>query len=159
LLVNLAGVLGVAGAIGMAWTGQFRWFSPLWMIPALWMWRFTIPRQGEIVVRAPLGPKSIRLAAALAALLAGCVVVFPFTQGDKQELTTMWATVLLMVLGFSAFAVAFGIYAEQEKFTRERTPEWIGRAVAAWNAEAKSGAWALGRESGQSLSTVSAGDS
>jgi hypothetical protein len=158
LLVYLAGALGVAGAIGMAWTGQARWFAPLWMIPALWMWRFTIPRQGEIVVRSPLGPKSIRMSAGLAALLAGSAVIFPFTQGDKQELITMWSMVLLMVLGFSACAVAFGIYAEQEKYTTERTPEWIGRAVAVWNAEAKSGAWAILPEKPPTFGAIGASD-
>jgi len=146
LLVYLAGVLGVAGAIGMTWTGQVRWFSPLWIIPALWMWRFTIPRQGEIVVRAPLGPKSFRLAGVLASMLAVLAVSFWFAQGERGELLTNWAIVLTLVLFLASLAVAFSIYAEQEKYTTERTPEWIGRALAAWNAEAKSGAWALGRE-------------
>jgi hypothetical protein len=158
LLACIAVALAVSGTIGVMWSGQLRWLAPLWMIPALWMWRFTISQAGEIVVRAPLGPKPLRMSLGLVALLAGLAVSIPLAQGEKEQLLTIWAIVLTLVLSFSALAVGFGIYAEQERFSAARSPEWIDRAVLAWNAEAQSGAWALGREKGRPSGASRTGD-
>jgi hypothetical protein len=143
VVAAIAAVLAIGCGIAWWWTGEIVSLSPLSVIPPLWICRFLIPKQGQIIWRAPRMPYFFPMLVAIVAQMGICFGVLATLNQGRAEAA---AGIALLVAAIGAITLLILFNRRQKRFTAENEPRWLAQSVAAWNAEAKSGAWALGRE-------------
>lgn len=146
LVAEAAAAMAIASGGGALWTGELRWLAILWLVPVLWMWRFAIPQEGQIVVSnrwRSLYPGARKTLALMGAIVAALAVSSALLIAG---LLPDWAILLVVLCGVLPFVLmSYGFIKKQTEFAAESPQDWVVSAMSAWKAEAKTGVWSLGR--------------